>query len=137
MSSRIRLFVRVCGWALLAIGLFSLTGRDSTANLVDKASTSVALFLAHFGVLARLGPAPRPRAGFAKTVFRIASGVAGGALGGYLVWNALQYVAVALHGGRFDLQASWGVLLLAAGLGYWIAAPSTPAVAAEQRVLGR
>jgi hypothetical protein len=137
MTNRMRLLVRVCGWMLLAVGLFGLTGRDNTANLVDKASISVALFLAHFGVLARLGLEPGLKTGLGRTVSRIALGVVGGAIGGYLAWNALQYLAVGLHGGRFDLQASWGALLLAVGLGYSVAAPSPtsrgPAAAAGGR----
>ncbi|MEK6321666.1 MAG: hypothetical protein AABN33_08280 [Acidobacteriota bacterium] len=43
----------------------------------------------------------------------IAVGILGGLIGGYILWNSLLLVTISIHGGRFDLRASWGVLFLA------------------------
>jgi hypothetical protein len=116
--------VRVCGWLFLVVALVSLLGRDSQDNLVDKASLYLAPFLAHFAMLTRFGPgATSIQQGIGSTIARWTTGILGGLIGGYFLWNALLYVVVALHGGRFDLRASWGTLLLAGALFYLLSSP--------------
>jgi len=123
MSKTGLVVVRVCGWAFLVLTLLSLTGQDRPDNLVDKASIYMVFFLAHFGVLARFQTRQdRTSPGFGKALAWSVAGIFGGLVGGYILWNGLQFVAVALHGGRFDASASWGVLVLAVGLWYWISA---------------
>jgi hypothetical protein len=133
MSKGMAVIVRVCGWLSLVVALVSLLGRDSQDNLVDKASVYLAPFLAHFAVLARFGPgATSIQQGIGSTIARWAAGILGGLIGGYVLWNALLYVVVALHGGRFDLRASWGTLLLAGGLFYLLSSPPQRRQAAAQ-----
>lgn len=121
MSKGMTLVVRICGWLFLGVALLSLFGRDNPTDLADKASLYLAPFLAHFGILARSGS--RAPEGFGRTLGRLATGLFGGLVGGYALWNALQYVAAALRGGRFDAAASWGTLVLAVGLGYLLSSP--------------
>ena len=121
MPKSAMLIVRVCGWLFLVLAVLSLFGRDRVDNLVGKASLYLAPFLAHFGMLARLQPRQGPPTSTGKTVGWSAIGIVSGLIGGYILWNALQFAAVSIHGGRFDAAASWGVLLLAAGLGFLVA----------------
>jgi hypothetical protein len=138
MSKGMTGIVRVSGWLFLVVALVSLLGRDSQDDLVDKASLYLAPFLAHFAILSRFGAgATRNPEGIGSMLARWATGVLGGLIGGYVLWNALLYVVVALHGGRFDLRASWGTILLAGALGYLLSSPPQrrPAVAQPDRSL--
>jgi hypothetical protein len=124
VSKGMTVVVRVCGGLFLVMALLSLLGRDNADNLADKASLYLAPFLAHFAIVARFGTgAPREPQGIGRALGRLATGILGGLIGGYVLWNALLYLVIALHGGRFDLRASWGTLLLAVALGYLLASP--------------
>ena len=110
------------GLLLLFTGL-SLFGEGRAETVVDKACVPLSLFIAGLPVLRYLRSTSRAGRSAGKVALRVALGVFCGLFGGYFLWNVLRFLTLTtIRGGRFDLAASWGSLLLAGALAFWIAA---------------
>lgn len=134
MSKGAVVAVRAAAFLFLLLSVFSLFGSERADDVTDKTALYLSFFLVHFPLLAWL----RTRTTISLPVrTKIKWGLIGvvfGLVGGYFVWNALLYVTIELiRGGstnvfgfpgrqRFDMRASWGVLLLAGSLALLIAA---------------